>query len=151
MRPFAGVFSDRSTRSTIRRVASRGGAAVEFALVLPIFLAVLFAIVDYGWFFYQRFTLAAAIRDGVRHGASFPMKSDPYGTAKQRAIDDLSLSGSPINPNNVAWGPATTYTGSSPDEFMTLQGTMPFVPLVGFVKLPPSMSFQMSLMLEMQP
>jgi TadE-like protein len=151
MRPANDVGDGRGPMKPRRRAGTRGGAAVEFALVLPIFLAVLFAIVDYGWFFYQRFTLAAAIRDGVRYGVSFPMKSDPYGTAKARAIADLSLSGSPINPGNVTWGPATTYSGSSPDEFMTLQGTMPFTALVGFVKLPPSMSFQMSLMLEMQP
>ena len=136
---------------SFRRVRSRGGAAVEFALVLPLFLAVVFATVDYGWFFYQRFTLAAAIRDAVRYGATFPMSLDPYTTAKSRAIADLSLAGSPVNPNNVTWGPATTYSGTSPNEFMSLSGTLTFTPLVGFVKLPTSMSFQMSLLLELQP
>jgi hypothetical protein len=140
-----------------RRATSHGGAAVEFALVLPIFLAVLFAIVDYGWFFYQRFTLAAAIRDGLHYGASVPkcsppiclVASDPWTVANNQALADLALPGSPITPGNVVWG-ATHYSGVSPDEFVTMKGTMPFVPLVGFVRLPAQMTFRMTMLMEIQ-
>ncbi|HEY2731765.1 MAG TPA: TadE/TadG family type IV pilus assembly protein [Polyangia bacterium] len=137
----------------LRRATSRGGAAVEFALVLPIFLAVLFAIIDYGWFFYQRFTLAAAVRDGLHFGAAFPMSSDPCAKAVQQAKDDLSLSGSPINPLNVNWNSClggASYSGTSPHQFLTMTASMNFTPLVGFVKLPTQMSLQMSTLLEIQ-
>jgi Flp pilus assembly protein TadG len=137
-------------RTPVRRATSRGGAAVEFALVLPIFLAVLFGIIDYGWFFYQRFTLAAAVRDGLHYGASVPMSSDPCTTATTRAKADLSVGGSPINPSNVTWNTCPSYSGASPDQFVTVTATMNFTPLVGFVTLPPTMSFQMSALLEIQ-
>jgi hypothetical protein len=151
----------RGQMTSCRRSPSRGGAAVEFALVLPIFLAVLFAMIDYGWFFYQRFTLAAAIRDGVRYGVTVPKcagppacpgpASDPWTVARDRAKADLSLSGSPINPGNVTWDLSPNYSGAWPNEFMTLTGTMNFTPLVGFVKVPKTMSFKMSMILEIQP
>ncbi|HEV3033085.1 MAG TPA: TadE family protein [Polyangia bacterium] len=132
------------------RAVSRGGAAVEFALVLPIFLAVLFAMIDYGWYFYQRFTLAAAIRDGIHQGAAVQMSLDPCGTAITAAKADLSLAGSPINPTNVNWNLCPSYSGSSPNQFMTISGDMNFTPLVGFVKLPAKLSFQMTTLLEIQ-
>jgi len=149
-------------KSPCRRTPARGGAAVEFALVLPIFLAVLFATIDYGWYFYQRFTLAAAVRDGVRYGVTFPHcsaagtpscsgpTSDPWSKAQDRIKTDLQVPGSPINPSSLGWGPVT-YSGFSPNEIMTLRASLPFVPLVGFVPLPASMSFQMSMLLEIEP
>jgi len=147
------------TRSC-RRSPCRGGAAVEFALVLPIFLALLFAMIDYGWYFYQRFTLAMAIRDGVRYGVTLPHctapptvcpgpTSLPWSSARDRAKSDLALPGSPINPLSVAWDPNNHYTPAP--VFMTLHGTMPFTPLVGFVRLPATISFQMSMLLEITP
>jgi hypothetical protein len=145
-----GGAGDRRRGSARGRLVSRGGAAVEFALVLPIFLAVLFAMIDYGWYFYQRFTLAAAIRDGIHQGAAVQMSLDPCGTAITAAKADLSLSGSPINPTNVTWNICPSYSGSSPNQFMTMTGTMNFTPLVGFVKLPAKMSFQMTTQLEIQ-
>jgi TadE-like protein len=144
-----GAGETHRARSRARAV-SRGGAAVEFALVLPIFLAVLFAMIDYGWYFYQRFTLAAAIRDGIHQGAAVQMSSDPCGTAITAAKADLSLAGSPINPTNVTWNLCPNYSGSSPTQFMSMTGTMNFTPLVGFVKLPAKLSFQMSTLLEIQ-
>jgi hypothetical protein len=135
-----------------RRSASSGGAAVEFALVLPIFLAVLFGMIDYGWYYYQRFSLVAAIRDGIRYGVTVAPDTACYPAALQRAKDDLSISGSSINPLNVGWGPLTkTLDGSTPAEFLTLSGTLTFVPLVGFIPyLPKTIFYQMSMLLEVQ-
>ncbi|HEY2729206.1 MAG TPA: TadE family protein, partial [Polyangia bacterium] len=90
--------------STGRRSASRGGAAIEFALILPLFLAILFGIIDYGWYFYQRYALVAAIRDGVRYGATFS-EASAWNNAKSQAVTDLKVTGSPINYLDVTWGP----------------------------------------------
>ncbi len=142
-----------------RRSPCRGGAAVEFALVLPIFLAMLFGMIDYGWYFYQRFTLAMAIRDGVRYGVTLPHcvlpacpgpATFPWSASRDRAKSDLALPGSPINPLSVVWDPANHYS-LPPDVFLTLHGTMPFTPLVGFVRLPATISFQMSMLMEIKP
>lgn len=47
----------------------RGGQAVEFALVLPIVLAIFSGIIDYGWYFHKQNLLTQIVRDSAR-GAS---------------------------------------------------------------------------------
>ncbi len=51
----------------IRSVQDESGAsAVEFALVLPLLLLILFAIIEYGWFFANRIVLTNAAGHAVR-------------------------------------------------------------------------------------
>jgi Flp pilus assembly protein TadG len=60
---------------------SRGGQAlVEFALVLPVFLVMLFAVIDGGRFVYMNSVLSSGAREGARVGsveASWLGKTDP--------------------------------------------------------------------------
>ena len=44
----------------------RGTAIVEFAVVLPLLLVLLFGIIDFGWVFMIRQTLTNAAREGCR-------------------------------------------------------------------------------------
>jgi len=44
----------------------RGAAAVEFAIVVPLLLLVLLALVDFGRLFYVQVSLASASREGAR-------------------------------------------------------------------------------------
>ncbi|SEE65738.1 TadE-like protein [Arthrobacter alpinus] len=46
----------------------RGAAAVEFALILPLLLAMLFGVIDYGILFGQNMSLQNAAREGARQG-----------------------------------------------------------------------------------
>jgi Flp pilus assembly protein TadG len=46
-----------------------GAAAVEFALVVPILLAILFGIVTFGFLFAQNLAISNAARQGARFGA----------------------------------------------------------------------------------
>jgi Flp pilus assembly protein TadG len=57
----------RITRRTGKREG--GQSLVEFALVLPIFLLVLFAIVDFGMAFHAWITVTNSAREGARLGA----------------------------------------------------------------------------------
>lgn len=45
-----------------------GAAAVEFALVLPILLLILFSILEYGWFMTHQLVLTHAVAAGARAG-----------------------------------------------------------------------------------
>jgi Flp pilus assembly protein TadG len=56
----------RSRRSGQR---SRGQALVEFALVFPIFMLVLFGIIDVGRYVYVSNSLNEASREGARYGS----------------------------------------------------------------------------------
>lgn len=53
----------------MRRTTRRGTNAVEFALILPTFVLLLFAVMDFGWLFFQRATLDIAATHGCRAGA----------------------------------------------------------------------------------
>src|SRR6478672_11218012 len=52
-----------------RRHDSRGAAAVEFALVLPVLVALVFGIIQYGIYFWARQSAVAAAREGVRRAS----------------------------------------------------------------------------------
>ena len=45
---------------------ARAAAVVEFAVVLPLLLTILFGIIEYGWVFMVRQTLQTAAREGCR-------------------------------------------------------------------------------------
>ena len=52
-----------------RKNGEKGQALVEFALLVPIFLILLFAIVDFGMGFYTWITVTNSAREGARVGA----------------------------------------------------------------------------------
>ncbi len=49
-----------------RRNKQKGATMVEFALILPLFLLFIFAIVDFGMYFFTQHTLQYATREGMR-------------------------------------------------------------------------------------
>lgn len=64
-----GVFSSRRGR--------RGTSALEFALILPIFVALIAAVMDMSWLAFQRSALTSSAALGCRVGALFdPGESD---------------------------------------------------------------------------
>ena len=60
-----------------------GQSLVEFALIVPIFLLVLFAIVDFGMAFHAWITITNSAREGARAGAVHA----PAATIAQRVRD----------------------------------------------------------------
>ena len=52
-----------------RKNGEKGQALVEFTLLLPIFLLLLFAIIDFGMGFYSWITVTNSAREGARLGA----------------------------------------------------------------------------------
>lgn len=76
-------------KTTSRR--QRGVAIIECALVLPLFILLTFAVVDFGRALYQYNTLTKAVRDAARYLSMFPAGSAEHVTAAQNLI----LYGSP--------------------------------------------------------
>lgn len=60
------IMRRRRRRGDTRRLA---GAVVEFAVVLPLLITILFGIIEYGWIFMIRQTLQHAAREGCRTAA----------------------------------------------------------------------------------
>jgi Flp pilus assembly protein TadG len=61
------VTGSRSRQSrSHQRPRRRGQALVEFALILPVFLLILSAVLDFGFLLYARMTVINATREGAR-------------------------------------------------------------------------------------
>jgi Flp pilus assembly pilin Flp len=62
-----------------------GAAVVEFALVVPILMLIIFGIIDFGRAFYTVNNIISAVREGARYGA---ILAAPMSTTGQREIRD---------------------------------------------------------------
>jgi len=82
--------------------SSRGQTLVEFALVLPIIVILLFGIIDFGLMLNHRITLQHAVREGARYG----MVTADCAAIQQRTAD---RAGDSIDPGDV------TVSYQSPD------------------------------------
>ena len=111
----------------------------------------MFGMIDYGWYFYQKFTLASAIREGVRFGATYrddvPNGSDPYAQAVAEAGKRCDQGSVPKA--SVVW--TGGLANAAPQRMLTLTGNFTFTPLTGFVPMPgTAMSYSMTMILEQQ-
>jgi Flp pilus assembly protein TadG len=94
---------------------SRGQSLVEFALVLPIFLFLLFAVIDGGRYVYLNSSLSNAAREGARLGsveASWRGSTDP----------SCGASGGPVCPASTAV--LTTHIRDAANRQMAPFGTV---------------------------
>jgi Flp pilus assembly protein TadG len=64
-------------------VRERGAEAVEFALVVPVFLLLVFGVVDFGYMINHDTMINNASREGARLGALTPVANDIECTVRQ--------------------------------------------------------------------
>lgn len=82
-----------------------GAAAVEFVILLPVLLTILFAVIDFGRLMWIRNHLVAAMREGARVAAvGAKAQTDPSdGAAGQRVANYLNGTiGGSIAPGSVS-------------------------------------------------
>jgi Flp pilus assembly protein TadG len=85
------------TAGCIRSASARGQSLVEFALVIPIFLLLLFGMVDAGRYVYMNSVLSQAAREGARLAAvEASWLGNPTGDAS------CNQPGGPVCPANLA-------------------------------------------------
>lgn len=68
-------------RARTRRGADRGAAAVEFALLFPLFLMLVFGIIGMGFGFNQKINLTQAAREASRYGATLSLAGSSTNAA----------------------------------------------------------------------
>jgi Flp pilus assembly protein TadG len=130
------------------RRSRRGSRAVEFALILPVLLAFLFGIMDYGWFFSQQIAVSGAVRDGARSGSTTPQDegADPVLAAEQAVARALSAAGFS---GDVQLDVALE--GAAPDQAIWVAASAPYNSLTGFVPVPEYVAAQLTMRMEDQP
>ncbi|MCP4115259.1 MAG: pilus assembly protein [Desulfobacteraceae bacterium] len=70
-----------------RFLNNRGTAAVEFAILLPIWLMIFFGLLDYSWYLTNVMVMENAVSSGARAGVKVkywldPDENDPFQVAK---------------------------------------------------------------------
>jgi Flp pilus assembly protein TadG len=85
---------NRSCHRAGKRARHRTGiATLEFALVLPILLVLVFGMVDYGWKLHIMHTMNVAARDGARQLA---VRGATTEQARDVALDRLDVINAPF-------------------------------------------------------
>lgn len=119
------------------RRSSRGAAAVEFALLLPLLVIMVVCMVEFG----RAISQSNGLERGLRAGASFAARSDiPFDAITQQRINNLvrtgDLSGNaPLLVSGWA-DPSATLTITT-TTFTVAQNEVPLIRLEGSVPLDP--------------
>lgn len=135
--------------------AERGAALVEGAIILPVFLALVGGVYEFGFFLYQEQLVTSGIEDAARYLA---LTSDPTNVATQADVKNLAVSGSLDGgiPRVRGWSASDvtvsvdsidnttgTYSGGSTIRLVTVSTSFS-APTLGFLTLlhltPPTIS-----------
>ena len=94
--------------------SERGQTMAEFALVLPILVALMLGIVQFGVAFNNYVALTDAVRAGARKAAVSRMASDPSGTCRAAVLAaGANLDQTELGRNltcNSSWAPGSDVT-----------------------------------------
>lgn len=108
--------------SGIRRILKkkRGQAIVEFALVLPIFVLLVFGILEFGILFHHYMVVTAASREGARTAALGGTNAEVQAvvSAAAASVDNGSLA-STVTPAARVKGESVTVTVTNPVRILT--------------------------------
>src|SRR5437868_3976340 len=119
----------------MRRLNERGAVAAEFALLLPVFMLILFGTIEFGMIMYSRELITNASREGARAGI---VQVSPKPTAGAiTTIATTYLTGTGIRPADVTV--TVTGAGGANPATLTVNTTyrypwlIPYIPtLLGF-------------------
>ncbi len=126
-----------------RSACERGTSAVEFALVVPILLVLVFGIIQYGWYFYAMQAGTSATSDAVRRlSVGDCQSSTELNALLVSKLGSARRSGTTVQATVVHTAPTTSHaTMPSPGtvgggvelrvQFQTADFNFPFIPVPG--------------------
>jgi Flp pilus assembly protein TadG len=83
--------------SALHRRSRRGGNLIEFAMILPVAVLLIFGIFENGWYVYQKWAVQSATSEGCRKGAFVHPKGagfdSPTYVASWNMKDQMALAG----------------------------------------------------------
>jgi Flp pilus assembly protein TadG len=113
----------------IRLFKDRRGTAdlVEFALILPLFLLLMFALIDFGRYYWIRETVESAIRQAGRYAITGQGSPNRVQSIAQYATNQLAMLQSPtVTVSSCAPNRLPNFTADSagnPGDFVKIQIT----------------------------
>jgi Flp pilus assembly protein TadG len=114
------------------RSRQRGAAAVEFALVLPIFLTLVLGAIDWGWFFFIDQVVTNCAREGARAGTL--LAPPPISTAAEAEAAAKKASEAFLKRLNFAQtGVVATFTTVDGSDAIQVTVTYPAGSLTGLL------------------
>lgn len=138
----------------LSRASRRGSNAIEFALVLPVFVLLLVAIMDFGWLFFIDSTLDQATVVGCRAGSLVDPGSGETNVEEVRRTAELAMEEDLLRSGG---GECTTdcrfdvsLYGDPPGRSMFCEVERDFVPLIGFVVAPLTLTSTIAVRMEWQ-
>ena len=108
-----------------RRRRARGSTVVEFAVVLPLLMTILFGIIEFGWMFSIRQSLQNAAREGCRL-AVLKTTVDPYTNVIDRItsmLEPLGITPTIVLTHAVEGNPIETVSVTVPAADVSLVGS----------------------------
>lgn len=112
-----------------RRGGDRGAVLVEFAIVVPIFFLLVFAVIEFGWAFFQQLDVRHGAREGARLAAvDFQSTAVPTDQVAEIVAETCSRMDSG---DNVSV--RITRTGSAVGQEFEVQVSKPLDQLTGFL------------------
>ena len=134
----------------------RGSNTIEFALLLPVFVAVIAFAFEYSYYFYMRATAMNAVRTGCRVGAVIPPESahSPSSTAEDAIKDNMSSMGF-FNIDCTALDDdrceiSVSEDGDIPTQTLTCSMAMAYPSITGLIPVPSSVEARSVQLLEIQ-
>lgn len=135
---------------------SKGSNTIEFALVLPVFLAMMGGIMDFGIWFYCRTTMMEAVQIGCRAGSVRSQADSP--TPEEVAATEISSRMSAFSLFGINCADSTDkrcavdveIIGDSPDAALKCGLSIDYPGLTGLILLPESLSISSQTLLEVQ-
>ena len=130
----------------------RGGNAIEFALLLPVFIALLAGIFEFGWMFFMRSTVIRAVQHGCRAGAVIPPTDlpSPQDVAKAAMANYLSTFDIACRSEDDRCEATVEADGESPYETLQCKLVMAYDPITGLVPAPEQLSSTSVVLFELQ-
>ena len=143
-------------RAPLRPRSRRGSNTIEFALLLPVFVAVIAFAFEYSYYFYMRASAMNAVRTGCRTGAVIPPESahSPSNTAESAIKDSMS----DMNFFSIDCNAAdddrceisVSEDGDIPSQTLTCSMAMSYPSLTGLIPVPGSVEARSVQLLEIQ-
>jgi len=120
----------------------RGSNAIEFALILPVLLTLIFGAMEYSWYFVQYEAVARSASQGARAGSQVKLSSGPTSSAILAAKATLTSSFPALSASATV---TSTVTGGNT---INVSIAVPYKPLIRYLPAPATLTYSSSMRLE---